>query len=365
MQLFHPSNPDIEGVDTSNACYGGTAALFAAVAWLESSAWDGRDAIVVCGDIAAYRREDAAARPTGGAGCVAMLIGAEAPVCLAGPRASYMRHAWDFFKADFAREGPFVDGPGSGRCYLEAVDACYRSWCEKVLREEGEEEGAEQSGPGTGGRQVGIDAFDYFLFHAPNCKQVAKAYARLLWNDLLRAGESILPPELRGLVDGDRKVDDESTRANKPLEKALMQLTQARFEQRVRPGLLLPAQCGNMYTASLYSGLASLLASVPSEQLQGKRIGMFSYGSGLASSLFTVTIRGDTSGMAQRLDLHRRLAARVSVEPEVWDEMSRLREGAYQQKDYVPKGEVEALLPGTYYLKYVDAVFRREYEVRV
>ena len=32
---------DVEGVDTTNACYGGTAALFHAIDWLESSAWDG------------------------------------------------------------------------------------------------------------------------------------------------------------------------------------------------------------------------------------------------------------------------------------------------------------------------------------
>lgn len=37
-----------------NACYGGTSALFNSVAWVESSAWDGRYAIVVSGDIAVY-----------------------------------------------------------------------------------------------------------------------------------------------------------------------------------------------------------------------------------------------------------------------------------------------------------------------
>ena len=35
-------NCDVEGVDTTNACYGGTAALLNAVNWIESSAWDGK-----------------------------------------------------------------------------------------------------------------------------------------------------------------------------------------------------------------------------------------------------------------------------------------------------------------------------------
>lgn len=45
MQLFEDSgNTDVEGVDTTNACYGGTAALFNAVNWVESSSWDGAGA---------------------------------------------------------------------------------------------------------------------------------------------------------------------------------------------------------------------------------------------------------------------------------------------------------------------------------
>lgn len=43
MQLFEGSgNTDVEGVDTTNACYGGTSALLNAVHWVESSAWDGK-----------------------------------------------------------------------------------------------------------------------------------------------------------------------------------------------------------------------------------------------------------------------------------------------------------------------------------
>ncbi|GMP37308.1 hypothetical protein CsSME_00009048 [Camellia sinensis var. sinensis] len=40
-------NIDIEGVDSTNACYGGTAALFNCVNWVESSSWDGHYGLVV------------------------------------------------------------------------------------------------------------------------------------------------------------------------------------------------------------------------------------------------------------------------------------------------------------------------------
>lgn len=72
MQLFEPDGcTDIEGTDTTNACYGGTAALLNAVSWVESSAWDGRLALVVAADNAVY--STGVARPTGGAGAIAMI----------------------------------------------------------------------------------------------------------------------------------------------------------------------------------------------------------------------------------------------------------------------------------------------------
>jgi hydroxymethylglutaryl-CoA synthase len=79
MDLFAGSgNFDIEGVDSKNACYGSTAAVFNAINWIESSSWDGRNAIVFAGDIAIYA--EGSARPAGGAGACAILIGPNAPV---------------------------------------------------------------------------------------------------------------------------------------------------------------------------------------------------------------------------------------------------------------------------------------------
>ena len=79
MDLFAPSgNYDIEGIDSKNACYGGTAALFNCINWVESASWDGRYAVMVAGDIAVYA--EGSARPVGGAGAVALLIGPDAPL---------------------------------------------------------------------------------------------------------------------------------------------------------------------------------------------------------------------------------------------------------------------------------------------
>ena len=63
----------MQGVDNVNACYGGTAGLYNAVNWIESSAWDGRYALVVASDEAVYSKGPA--RPSGGAGAIAFLVG--------------------------------------------------------------------------------------------------------------------------------------------------------------------------------------------------------------------------------------------------------------------------------------------------
>ncbi|KAJ6036909.1 hypothetical protein N7540_001188 [Penicillium herquei] len=341
MQLFG-DNSDIEGVDTHNACYGGTNALLSAINWVESSAWDGRDAIVVAGDIALYDKP--AARPTGGAGCVAMLVGANAPLVLEPTRGSYMKHVYDFYKADFKSEYPLVDGQYSNTCYLEALDNCYQRYRTKYL--------AKQEFD----LATFLDTFDYFAFHAPNCKLVSKAYGRLLFNDLQTA------PNSDNIPTTVRDADYFASRKDKDVERTCISLSKDKFSQRVLPSLTAPTNCGNMYTASVYSGLVSLLSNVPSEELQNKSIGIFSYGSGLASTLFSLRVKGDISEIARQIQLHERLEARTEVTPEVYDEMCKLREKAYQQKNFSPVGGIDTLKAGTYYLVHVDEMFRRTYE---
>jgi hydroxymethylglutaryl-CoA synthase len=79
------------------------------------------------------------------------------------------------------------------------------------------------------------------------------------------------------------------------------------YAERVAPSMRCAARCGNMYTASLYGGLSSLLSTVEPQQLKGKRISMFAFGSGCASSFFTLRVKGDTSEIREKLDLINRL----------------------------------------------------------
>ena len=70
----------LQGVDCVQACYGGTAAVQNAANWVESRSWDGRYAVVVMADVSVYAAGPA--RPTSGAGAVALLIGGWMRACL-------------------------------------------------------------------------------------------------------------------------------------------------------------------------------------------------------------------------------------------------------------------------------------------
>ena len=320
MQLFEKSgNFNVEGVDTLNACYGGTNAVFNSINWVESSGWDGRDAVVVAGDIALYKKGNA--RPTGGAGCVAMLIGPDAPMVFEpGMRGSYITHAYDFYKPDLTSEYPYVDGQFSLRCYTEAVDACYKAYNARERQLKSKTDG-HVNGNGVHAEEetkAPLDRFDYMAFHAPTCKLVSKSYARMLYNDFL---EDPSNPQFKEVAPELRDIEYQASLTDKNVEKAFMALTKKRFAERVNPAIQVATMCGNMYCGSVYGGLVGLISNIAPKTLQGKRLGIFSYGSGLASSLFSMKVVGDVSEMAEKLNLQQRLDDRRVVAPEVYDEV--------------------------------------------
>ncbi|KAJ3126080.1 Hydroxymethylglutaryl-CoA synthase, cytoplasmic [Nowakowskiella sp. JEL0407] len=347
MQLFADSgNTAIEGIDTTNACYGGTNALFNTINWVESSSWDGRYGIVVAGDIAVYKSGNA--RPTGGCGVVAMLIGPNAPLVFdVGLRATHMEHTWDFYKPDLHSEFPEVDGPLTVVCFLRAVDKCYQRYLEKAQKVLGIENPT-------------INSFDYYCFHSPYTKLVQKSFGRFAFNDFLRNQES---PEFAAFEQF-KGVNPEDTYFTKEIEKGFMDFTKVTYKSKVTPSLTSSKNIGNMYCGSVYFSLVSLLSEIPSDALQGKRVVLFSYGSGLASSMFSLTVRGSTSDIVSKLGLLERLKSRTIIQPSEYEDLMSLREKTHNVKNYNPIGSIEkdSLFPGTFYLTRVDEKFRRFYE---
>lgn len=359
MQLFEPDGvTDLEGIDTTNACYGGTAALFNALNWVESSSYDGRLALVVCGDIAVYAK--GSARPTGGAGAVAMLVGPNAPLVIdRRVRSTYMKHAYDFYKPDLTSEFPVVDGKLSIQCYLSALDNCYQLYCRKYQKENPQV------------KSVGLNELDAVIFHTPFCKLVQKSVARIALNDFLMTTD----PEERkvkypAIYEKFDSISLEETYFDRDVEKIFMDHSKDTFNQKTKPSLFLANQVGNMYTPSVYSGLVSLLVSVDGDvsKLNGRHIGVFSYGSGLASTMYSISITSDSEKLQKLLNnisyIKPLLEQRIKISPQEFTELMDTRVHNSHRTSFEPSGDIERLFPGTYYLKYVDDMHRRTYEKR-
>lgn len=352
MQLFTDSgNTDIEGVDSYNACYAGTNALFNSLAWIESSAWDGRYALVVAADIAEYAKGPA--RPTGGCAAVAFLVGPNAPIVFErGCRASHMEHVYDFYKPHLDSPYPVVDGKYSNVCYLRSLDQTYNIFAQKfkLLHKQ----------------DFDLSMVDHAVFHAPYNKLVQKAFSRLSYNDFKRNPEAPVFKDLKQL----QAVPLEQSYEDKNIESAFMALTQADYKKKVSPTTLLPQNVGNTYTAALYAGLLSLVAT-NADALAGKRILMFSYGSGLAASMFSAFVPNTDSAKSALkkiqsvVNLNTRLNARKRVDPAHYSQqVMSVREGLHKIGSFVPSGPVEDLFSGTFYLTKKDDLARRYYERR-
>lgn len=362
---------DVEGCDCVHACYGGTVAVLNAINWIESRSWDGRYAVIVMSDLSVYARGPA--RPTSGAGAVALLIGPDAPLVFErGLQASYVTNAYDFYKPSGLY--PLVDGPMSVYCYLEALDKVYERFSAKFAN--------------RSGRAFSMADADHALFHSPYNKLVQRAYARLLYLDLSRIangakrenGNGSAPTEANGngaapasggapsisvsLGEGSHPLPP--AQMPKELDKALVTQSFQEYDRKVRPSSCVARLCGNMYTASVWSGVAQLVETRGSD-LEDKRILIFSYGSGIAATLMSVVgrkVEGQFSleRLQSMSDLAMRLARRVPKRAEDFEEAMAVGESRFGSASYRPEmPSVEDLETGTYYLDEVDSKYRRRY----
>ena len=94
---------------------------------------------------------------------------------------------------------------------------------------------------------------------------------------------------------------------------------------------------------------------------------MFSYGSGLASCMYSLKVADSPqlSQLTQTLvNIPKTLAARKTIPPADFEATMKLCEETHHLAPYKPVGDPAQLFPGTYYLTGVDEKHRRSY-VRV
>ena len=119
---------------------------------------------------------------------------------------------------------------------------------------------------------------------------------------------------------------------------------------------MLAQRIGPMHTAATYVNLCSLLLHVP--PAAGTRIGVFSFGSGAASSMYHLRVRGAVCADAQLLS---RLEAREQLSSSAFLAMWARYISTYGRFGWSPQVRGEPP-PPSYRLKAVSALGRRDYE---
>ncbi|HEX5058590.1 MAG TPA: hydroxymethylglutaryl-CoA synthase [Kofleriaceae bacterium] len=266
--------------DTQHACYGGTAGFMTALEWIASGSAAGKSALVICSDIARYGI-NTAGEPTQGAGAVAMVI-SDSPGMLevdVGISGTSSTHVHDFWRPLGLREAQ-VDGHYSVQCYLDALAGAYRGWKQQAIARDIVRGGGDH-------RDIVSEKLARICYHVPFCKMAKKAHLHV------------------------RQCDLEDTRAAWD-SAAEEQKAAVSFKQQVEPSLAVCARVGNIYTGSLYLALAGLLDS-QAPALSGKRIGLFSYGSGCTSEFFSGIVAARAAERVAAAPLAEVLAGRERI----------------------------------------------------
>ena len=163
-----------------------------------------------------------------------------------------------------------------------------------------------------------------------------------------------------------RNRDPADTYNDAEVEKVFRKLSEAEYAAKVLPGTQIAANTGNTYCGSVYASLLSLISNVPdTSTLLNKRILLFSYGSGLASTMLSIRVAGPLDHIVRATNIMARLEARTAVPVDAYLQTMARREAQYNRAGYVPKASSDRLAPGTYYLTDVNDKYHRSYALKL
>jgi hydroxymethylglutaryl-CoA synthase len=315
------------GIECKFACVSGSYALYDNTNWIRADENNGKAAIVIVSDIAKYDI-GSAGEYTQGAGAVAMLI-KENPRLLAFDQkvtSTIIKNEYDFYRP-CGKETPVVNGNYSNLLYLIQVRKAFDSYKEKAIRT-----GLIQLKDG----ESITDHIDLFSVHLPYRRMGEKALAYLLrhewrylprWNQVIKEVglQETVPKDPRGTIES-ILADTEFMKADEKFRRAFMQTSfyNEVFEKKMASSLEASTIIGNLYTASMYMGFRSLLEFEyrKGTDLESKRVGFGSYGSGSSAMVFTGLIQSEYKEIVEGMNLEEEIGPRKKISI---DEYERLR----------------------------------------
>ncbi|XP_031472500.1 uncharacterized protein LOC116244767 [Nymphaea colorata] len=195
--------------------------------------------------------------------------------------------------------------------YINAMKECY-----KLLKQK------------AGGKNI-FESTDYLCFHTPFYKMIQKAFDSLV------------------------KVDKPNTTAQ---EAASL------FLKKVEPSLFVSKRIGNIYTGSLYACLISLLYKIP--DIQNKNTLLFSYGSGLCSTMLQAQVISNPLSKSQITDIDNMFNSRIKVSPEEYSKVMKYKEETYGKWRGKIEVDLNLIADNTFYLEAIDDKWRRSYKLK-
>ena len=287
---------DCSTVELKSACIGATYALENLCNWAALNDED-QAGVVIASDIARYSL-NSPGEYTQGAGSVSLLV-RKNPRLMAidGFTGSFTRDEDDFFRPIGASTA-VVHGKKSNDCYLTAVDRAFASYRIKALRK-----GTIKLNDG----ECFTDHLAHLLFHIPYPRMAEYASASIFraewrdlprWNDVeSKIGEEPLPDafsDINEYLAKDAAFGKKFSKTEQFLDA---------YNSKVKDSTTISRQVGNIYTGSLYLGLASLAEL--HRLVPGERVCFCSYGSGCSAMVFSGVVQPDVESLPPRNILER------------------------------------------------------------
>ena len=370
---------DCDAVDLTFACIGAVDALQNTLDWARGE--HERVGIVISTDFAKYEL-GSGGEYTQGAGAMAMLV-------KQNPRLLAIGDAWgvatesvhDFFKpvrqmkrADVAREiadllavdanievpeaeikstpaqgvfdatdaaiqihrdTPIFDGQYSNDCYQERIKQAYHSFLRKAF-----EKLNGHPGPALSGR------WSRMVFHLPYAYHARRVFTEIYLQDAIKAGKKAeIEAETGELIQEEIHGKYLKLVSKTPAYRAFV-------KEFIERGERASSLVGNVYTGSIFLALAGLLEAdwQQGNDLSGKKLGFFAYGSGSKSKVFEGEVQPQWREIVSKFKLMASLENRQALDYATYEALHR---GTLTEPIAEPHGifvlesiSDDALLPG-------------------
>lgn len=347
-------------VDLTFACVGAVDAMHNCLDWVENG--ENRKAVVIASDLSKYELHSTG-EYTQGAGAVAVLLTKDPSLIAISPNWGVAtKSVGDFFKprrffnkqqlakellqqlngnysdeelndlisgtesgfwneknelVELFKEEPVFDGQYSNQCYSDRVTEALEHF-------------NEQSSTNF------LHDWEYLVFHLP----YAYHGRRIIFSNWL------------DWIEADGRLDEllqeigPQTDDRKTWERLASKSTMYRefVETRIEKGERASSLIGNMYTASIFMALLSLLRSSydSEEELSGKKIGFIAYGSGSKSKVFEGTVQKEWKEKIASVNIFNILDKRKAIDVALYEKIhSRIQQTPVHENAGVALSDIE------------------------